>query len=210
MSENPFGVQLVDMVASTSSLTDDFTDDEAIPIIDWASIQAERVGQTIASEETYAEVAEVFAKWIRTVVSIIARRNVADAAWLHKMVTRLNEFAPILRTDMIRPEEEAALLNNGGMDTASFRQLFLPMLEPDAGNESPSMLDAVQDTFQQIADVISGDLTDVSHATSDNAPPMPQVLPSPPDNPLANYRGLPSDQIDHVPTESDIDQDDES
>lgn len=213
MSDNPYSARLVDMVVSTSSLTDDFTDDEAIPLIDWASQQAERIGGLSESDEGYEEVADIFNKWIRTVFAILKRHHEADAAWLEDMIAHLNTYAPTLHTAIISPEQRDRLLTNIGTDTASYAAVLLPMIEPMAGEPAsakPTVIDAARSVLNQIGEAFGGDLSDVSRTTPEDRIPNPSIVPGPEYNPLSKYEPPISAKDEQVTDADSDDKPDES
>ncbi|PJF43509.1 MAG: hypothetical protein CUN55_08755 [Phototrophicales bacterium] len=184
MSENPYSAQLADMVVSNSSLTDAFTDEEAMPLIHWASQQGERIGQQITTDEEYENVSNVFAKWIRTVLAIISRRGEADAEWISKMIERLNEYASTLHTKTITSQELEILLQNTALDVQQFADLFLPMFE---ASSSENLIEQAREALGHFSDVLNDSLRDVSTVEPQEQDEQPPMLSDPPDNPLVSY-----------------------
>lgn len=163
MSDNLYRDQLIDSVVSNSSLTDDFSDAEAIPFIEWATVQADRIGSKIDSDEVYEEAQRIFSKWLRTLLSLISRRQVADDEWREKMYARLEEYAPILDASAPTPDQRQTLQDNINADTLAYMQLLLPMVEP----QQPAIVESTESLLGQVADVVGDDLTDVARVDDD-------------------------------------------
>ncbi len=202
MSENPYRAMLVDFTISNSSLIDDFIDEEAMPLMEWAAQQAERVGDLIDSDESYEEVSGIFLRWLRIVFSLILRRAVDDTEWADKMFARLEEYAPILQTSVPTAEQRQTLLDNKDADVAGYAALLLPMVEP---NQKPNLLEATRDALGKLGDLFGGDLRDVSRADTSGTPIDAHIVPGPPGDPVANYQSPTSadDQIQSDPPSDD-------
>ena len=75
---NPYAKKFRDAILDRSALTDELTDDEAEPFINWAMTQADRVGVMVENEDDAEVKLRSLMRFLSNMTKVVSRRGEYD------------------------------------------------------------------------------------------------------------------------------------
>lgn len=125
MSIPAYDKKLQDAILDNSALTDDLTDMEAVPLIEWAMTLAGIVSTSIDSDEAFEEKNRNLGRLIKTTARYIARRHQKTPEELLDYLTKINEYRQTLGLSLLDAARQDTILNHVQFSDLELLQQFI-------------------------------------------------------------------------------------
>ena len=97
---NPWTKQISDTLADADAVREGLHDDEALPLVDWGTAQAQALGARMAAPETpsptpeqAAETGYALVRLMTRITWVVTYRHKKDAAWLTRTFHKINDLS---------------------------------------------------------------------------------------------------------------------